>query len=107
MIKKCVIKYDELGKPIELVELKEFNDPRVLSEFKESCLVNKKDYLKRLEDVAKQKEEKEKQLYHRIENLEKGLEKALLLIKHSLGYEELSEEQLKELLGVEEHEEEN
>ena len=51
MVKKCLVKYDELGKPIELVELKEFTDPKVLKEFKEKCELNKAQYLLRLEEL--------------------------------------------------------
>ena len=106
MVKKCIVKYDELGKPIELIELKEFNDPKVLGDFKEQCLVNKKDYLKRLEDAAKEKEQEKKQLDDRLNKIDENIAKLFKIAKHLLGYEELSEEELQELLGVEEHEEE-
>lgn len=105
MVKKCIVKYDDLEKPVEIVELKEFSDPKVLSDFREQCLVNKKDYLKRLEDAAKQKEEERKQLNRRLDQIEESIAKLRKLAKHLLGYEELSEEELQELLGVEEHEE--
>ena len=105
MIKKCVVKYDELGKPIEIVEIKEFTDPRVLEEFKRTCDTNKSNYLKRLKEKAENEQKEKERTAEKIETLQKEKESLKLVLSHILGYKELSEEEIKEVLGVTEDEE--
>ena len=52
MKKLCIVKYDETEKPIELVEVKEFSDIKVLDDFKNQCAINKQEYKKRLAEKA-------------------------------------------------------
>ena len=105
MIKKCIIKYDELGKPIEIVELKEFTDTRSLEEFKRTCDTNKSKYLKRLKEKAEIEQKEKERTAEKIETLQKEKESLKLVISHILGYRELNEEEIKEVLGVIEDEE--
>ena len=105
MVKKCIVKYDDLEKPIEIVELKEFSDSKVLSDFREQCLVNKKDYLKRLKEKAENELKEKEKVANDIKSLREENESLKKVISHILGYEELEEDELKQVLGVEEHEE--
>ena len=99
MIKKYIIKYDELGKPIEIVELKEFTDTRSLEEFKRTWDANKSNYLKRLKEKAENEQKEKEKTAEKIETLQKEKESLKLVISHILGYKELSEEEIKEVLG--------
>lgn len=105
MIKKCIIKYDELGKPIEIVELKEFTDPRSLEDFKRTCDANKSNYLKRLKEKAENEQKEKEKVNAKIETLQKEKESLKLVVSHILGYKELNEEEIKKVLGVTEDEE--
>lgn len=105
MIKKCVVKYDELGKPIELVEIKEFTDPRVLEEFKRTCDTNKSNYLKRLKEKAEIEQKEKEKVANDIKSLQEENNSLKMVISHILGYDELEEDKLKQILGVNEDEE--
>lgn len=106
MIKKCIVKYDELGKPIGLLELKEFSSMQELADFKKKCESNNLEYKLRLDEKS-QKELLEKQkMWQRIENLDKKIEGLKQVIWHLLGNRELSEEEIKMFLEGKTHEKE-
>lgn len=101
MVKKCLVKHDELGKPIELVELKEFTDPKVLKEFKEKCELNKAQYLLRLEEKAQNEQNEKLELKGEILLLKGEIKLLKTVLKHILGYDELQEEEIQSILYVE------
>ena len=105
MNKKCIIKYDELGKPIEIVELKEFTDPRSLEDFKRTCDANKSNYLKRLKEKAANDQKEKEKVANDIKSLQEENNSLKMVISHILGYDELEEDKLKRFLGVIEDEE--
>lgn len=105
MVKKCIVKYDDLGKPIELVELKDFTDPKVLSDFKEKCELNKKEYHKRLKEKAENERLEKQRVDDEIKSLQNEVLSLKSVISHILGYAELEEEEIKSILGVSEDEE--
>lgn len=100
MVKKVLVRYDELGKPIELVELKEFHDPSVLKQFKENCDFNKREYLGRLQEKAQNEQLEKQELENRLNALQNEIASLKSVISHILGYEELADEQLYEILGI-------
>lgn len=100
MIKKCVVKYDELGKPIEVVEIKDFNDPQTLKLFKEKCDANKVEYLKRQEEIRRKAQEEKDLVQLQIKSLGNEISLLKSVISHILGYEELSEVEICQILGV-------
>ena len=103
MIKKCIVKYDDLEKPIELVELKEFSDIKVLEDFKAKCLINKQEYKQRLREKAENELLEKQKVANDINALQNEVLALKSVISHLLGFAELDEEQIKEILGVEEH----
>lgn len=105
MIKKCIVKYDELDKPIEIVELKEFTDPRSLEDFKRTCDANKSNYLKRLKVKAENDQKEKEKVANDIKSLQEENNSLKMVISHILGYDELEEDELKRILGVKEDEE--
>lgn len=106
MVKKCVVKYDELEKPIELVELKEFTDPQVLRDFKAKCDINKANYLKRLQEKEKNERLEKQKTDSEIKSLQFELKCLKSVVSHILGYDELDEQIIKDILGVVEDEQE-
>lgn len=105
MIKKCIIKYDELDKPIEIVELKEFTDTRSLEDFKRTCDANKSNYLKRLKAKVENDQKEKEKVANDIKSLQEENNSLKMVISHILGYDELEEDELKRILGVKEDEE--
>lgn len=106
MIKKCIVQYDELEKPIGLIELKEFSSTPELRQFLENCEKNKLLYKQRLENKA-EKERVEKDLFNkRLSKLESENEFLKSVLCHILGYNELDERELGKLLEGETHEKE-
>ena len=101
MVKKCIVKYDEKGNPIELVELKEFTDPLVLKSFKEKCEENKAEYNKRLREKAEKEQAEKAQLNGEILLLKDEIKLLKSVLKHILGYEELDEDSIASILGIE------
>ena len=101
MLKKCVVKYDDLGKPIELVELKEFTDPQVLRLFKDKCETNKADYQKRLKEKAEDEQNEKAKLNGEILLLKDEIKLLKSVLKHILGYEEIDEDSIASILGIE------
>ena len=85
MVKKCIVKYDEQGKPIELIELKEFSDVKTLKDFEELCKKNKMDFLKRKNESELKAAVEKENLMKKIEFLENKCEAALLGIAYLLG----------------------
>ncbi len=104
MIKKCIVLYDELGKPIEVVELKEFTDPRVLSEFKKECEKNKLAKVQREELEKKEQQENELFLEKQIKLLKIENLHIRELLTHLFGYKDIEEERIQILLEMK-HEE--
>lgn len=104
MVKRYVVKYDELGKPIEIVEIKEFTDPAVLKSFKEKCEENKAALLEREKERESAALEEKKTVLSYIENLHKEIADLKSVIRHLLGYTELDEIEIKDLLGDYENE---
>ena len=104
MVKRYVVKYDELGKPIEIVEIKEFTDPAVLKSFKEKCEENKAALLEREKERESKKLEEKKEVLSYIENLHKEIADLKLVICHLFGFAEFDESTIKEILGVDENE---
>lgn len=104
MKKQCIVKYDDLEKPIELLEVKEFIDPQTLNNFKEKCVENKKAYLKRLEEKAEKERLEKEEVHKEIQDLYDENKSLKSVILHLLGYKELDENEIKEILGVIEHE---
>lgn len=105
MNKKCIIRYDELGKPIEIVELKEFTDTRTLADFKSECDTNKSNYLKRLKEKAENDQKEKEKTADDIKSLQEENKSLKRAISHILGYDEVDEDELKNILGVTEDEE--
>ena len=103
MIKKCIVKYDDLEKPIEVVEVKEFADVKVLEDFKAKCLINKQAYKQRLQEKAENERLEKQKVADDINALQNEIIALKSVISHLFGYAELEEEQIKETLGVEEH----
>lgn len=101
MLKKCIVKCDDNGKPIELVELKTFNDPLALREFQEVCQKNKIAYLKEKQQKAEKERLEKEKVMEMINSLQEQNNALILVIKHLLGLEELKEEQILSILGVE------
>lgn len=104
MVKKCIVKFDDLEKPIELIELKEFSDVKVLEDFKAKCLVNKQEYKKRLQEKAEKERLEKKRVDDEIKSLHDENKSLKKVISHLLGNKELSEEEIAEIMGEEEHE---
>ena len=98
MIKKCIVQYDELEKPIGLIELKEFASTPELRQFLENCEKNKLLYKKRLEKKAEKELLEKQKMWQHIENLDKKIEGLKQVIWHLLGNRELSEEEIKKFL---------
>lgn len=105
MVKKCIVKYDEKGKPIELLELKEFTDPSVLRSFKEKCEENKLAYIQRQAEKDKNERLEKAKTESDINQLKDEITSLKSVISHILGYLELNEDEIKSILGVEEDEE--
>lgn len=105
MVKKCIVKYDEKGKPIELLELKEFTDPSVLKSFKEKCEENKLAYIQRQAEKDKNERLEKQKTESDINQLKDNITSLKSVISHILGYLELNEDEIKSILGVEEDEE--
>ena len=105
MVKKCIVKYDEKGKPIELLELKEFTDPSVLRSFKEKCEENKLAYIQRQAEKDKNERLEKAKTESDINQLKDDVTSLKSVISHILGYLELNEDEIKSILGVEEDEE--
>lgn len=104
MVKKCIVKSDDLGKPIEVIELKEFHDPKVLKEYKEKCELNKAEYLKRLQEKAENERLEKQRVDNEIKSLHDEIKSLKSVVSHILGYLELEEDEIKEILGVKEDE---
>ena len=100
MIKKCIAKYDELGKPIEIIELKDFNDPQTLKAFKEKCDANKVEYLKRQDEKAKKEQLYKEKVAQDINSLQEEIVCLKLVISHILGYEEFAEDYIRKVLDI-------
>lgn len=105
MVKKCIVKYDEKGKPIELLELKEFTDPSVLRSFNEKCEENKLAYIQRQAEKDKNERFEKAKTESDINQLKDEVASLKSVISHILGYLELNEDEIKSILGVEEDEE--
>lgn len=88
MVKRCVVEFDELGKPIGLIDLKDFSDIKSFKDFQELCKKNKEEFLNRQEAAAKKAYIKESMLYERIEKLEKKAEILFEGIRYLLGIED-------------------
>lgn len=101
MVKKCIVKYDEKGKPIELLELKEFTDPSVLRSFKEKCEENKLAYIQRQAEKDKNERLEKAKLNGEILLLKDEIKLLKSVLKHILGYEELDEDSIASILGIE------
>ena len=101
MVKKVLVKYDELGKPIELVELKEFTDPSALKAYKQQCDANKVEYNKRLAEKEQNAKTEITNVYCEILDVRREIKLLKSVILHVLGYAELTDEQLSEILGIE------
>lgn len=104
MKKLCIVKYDELEKPIELVEVKEFSDIKELTIFRDNCLFNKKEYNKRLQEKAENERLEKQKVDNEIKSLQNEIKSLKSVISHLLGNTELTEEQIAKILGEEEHE---
>ena len=104
MKKLCIVKYDELEKPIELVEVKEFTDVKVLDDFKEKCAVNKQEYKKRLAEKQENERKEKQRVDDEIKSLHDENKSLKRVVSHLLGNEELTEEEIAEIMGEEEHE---
>ena len=100
-MKKVVVKYDELGKPIGLIDIKEFNDPATLKQFKLECDKNRLAYEDRLREKAENELLEKKALTDEINELKNEIASLKSVISHILGTTELTEEQINEILGVE------
>ena len=100
-MKKVVVKYDELGKPIELVDVKEFVDPSSLKDFQLECEKNKLAYEQRLNEKAEKELIEKAKLYGEITNLKLEILLLKSVISHILGIAELTEEEINRILGVE------
>ena len=101
MIKKYVVQYDDLGKPIEIVEVKEFAKLDELKNFQEKCKVNKVAYEQRVSEKEQKLATEKQNLLDRVDLLEKENKCLKSVISHILGYNELGEEEIKEILEVE------
>ena len=104
MKKLCIVNYDELEKPIGLVEVKEFNDIQVLKNFEEKCSINKQAYKKRLQEKSENERLEKQKLDDEIKSLHTEIKSLKKVISHLLGNKELTEEEIAEIMGVDEHE---
>ena len=86
MVKKCIVKYDEKGKPIELLELKEFTDPSVLRSFKEKCEENKLAYIQRQAEKDKNERLEKAKTESDINQLKDDVTSHKSVIAHILDY---------------------
>lgn len=82
MLKKVVVYYDELNKPIQIVELKEFTSTKDLLDFQTLCETNKKAYDKRKQEAL----EKERVEKERLLNRVKLLEEENISLKGEIAY---------------------
>lgn len=89
MVKKCIVKYDELGNPIELIEIKEFNDIKSFKDFENRCKENADKELERRINRAKAAENAKKAQQERIDKLEKKAAILELAVKYLLGLADL------------------
>ena len=110
MVKKCSVEYDELGKPIGLVDLKEFTDTKSFKDFEQLCKKNREEFLKR-KAAADDKNAYEKQfVFDELARLSETLKDAMFGIAYLLGVgdfkdiESVFESYVK---GEPKHEEEN
>lgn len=85
MVKKCIIKFDELENPIELIEVKEFNDGLKLKEYKALCAANKEEFLKKKAEAERKAQEEKQALKSQVESLEKNVIFLIKAVKKILG----------------------
>lgn len=113
MVKKCIVEYDELNKPIAIIELKEFNDVKSFKDFEEICKKNREDFDKRIAEKEAEFKKQRAKAVAEMEYLKKGVIAAMKGISYILGYEDYSLEEIvavfKELLpeGEKDNEERN
>ena len=85
MVKKCIVKYDELGNPIGLIEIKEFNDVKSFKDFENHCKENAvKESERRIKREEKEAAEK-KSHNEAIEKLQKKANILELAVMYLLG----------------------
>ena len=108
MLKRYVVKYDDLGQPIEIVEIKEFTDSNVLRQFREKCEENKVKYLERQKEAAECAKQEKELKEQEVAKLKQDIFVLKDLVKYLLGYVELEDMSVyKSYLGVDSDETEN
>ena len=104
MVKKCIVKYDELGNPIALIEIKEFNDIKSFKDFENRCKENAYKELGRRINAEKQAAEEKKAAEEKIKGLENNVIFLIKAVKKILGVSTVEEVEAM-IKEVNEHEE--
>ena len=94
MVKKCIVQYDELGKPIGIIEVKEFNDIKSFKDFEKICEENHKALEERRAKEEADFQEKKAKAIADLNNLKKGIVAAMKGISYILGYNDYSPEEV-------------
>ena len=90
MIKKVIVKYDEIGKPVAVLELKDFTDEK-LKAFLKECEVNEQAQLARVKA-------KEKTIAEEKEALQVQFSNVKSLVLYLLGEKELTTDEISKAL---------
>lgn len=111
MVKKCIVQFDELGKPINIIDIKEFNDVESFKNFKKLCEENHKSFVQRRAKEEAEFQKKKAEAIKELEYLKKGVIAAMKGISYLLGYDDYTPEEIiavfKELMPEgEKHDEE-
>ena len=85
MFKRCIVKLDELNKPVALIEVKEFTDEKSLKDFKELCNKNAMEQLERKMKTDKKVEEEKAALNEQIKGLTENVTFLIRAIKKIFG----------------------
>lgn len=70
MLKKVIVEYDELNKPIRIIELKEFTNTKDLLDFQKLCETNRKALEQRKAEKLEQERLEKERLLNRVLQLE-------------------------------------
>lgn len=98
MIKKCIVEFDELHKPINVIEIKDFRNATDFQNFVKTCNLNREQAKIRYEEqLAREKEEKENILTN-LNNAARNIDCLKTIIKALLGKCDLACEDIDNIL---------
>lgn len=89
MVKKCIVEHDELGNPINLIEVKEFTDAKSVKDFLELCKKNSEAMAQRQKLIKEEEEKKKAEARKAQDELVIKVSNLWLAVKHILGIEEV------------------